>query len=59
MVEDSVADSQCGIRAGRGCMDMAFCVRLLVEKTIEHHHKVFLLFIDLHKAYDSVPRQAL
>ena len=25
----------------------------LVEKTIEHGSKVFLLFVDLHKAYDS------
>ena len=59
VVEDSVADSQCGFRAGRGCVDMVFCVRQLVEKTIEHHSKIFLLFVDLHKAYDSVPREAL
>jgi len=34
VVEDSVADSQCGFRAGRGCVDLVFCVRQLVEKTI-------------------------
>ena len=59
MVEDSVANSQCGFKAGRGCVDMVFCVRQLVEKTIEHHSQIFILFIDLLKAYDSVPRQAL
>jgi len=55
VVEDSVADSQCGFRAGRGCIDMVFCVRQIVEKTFEHHSKIFLLFVDLRKAYNSVP----
>ena len=59
MVEDSIADSQCGFRAGRGCVDLVFCVCQLVEKTIEHRSKIFLLFVDLRKAFDSVPRQAL
>lgn len=40
-------------------MDLVFCVCQLVEKVIEHNTKVFLLFVDLHKAYDSVLRQAL
>ena len=38
---------------------MIFCVRQLVEKAIEHNTKLFLLFVDLRKAYDSVPRAAL
>ena len=59
VVEDSVADSQYGFRVGRGCVDMVFCVCQLVEKTIEHQSKIFLLFVDHCKAYDSVPRQAL
>jgi len=59
VVEDFVADSQCGFRVGRGCIDIIFCVRQIVENTFEHCSKVFLLFIDLRKAYDSVPRLAL
>ena len=54
-MEDVVADSQCGFRSGRGCADMVFCACQLVEKAIEHNTKVFLLFVDLRKAYDSVP----
>jgi len=50
VVEDSVVDSQCSFRAGRGCVDLVF---QLVEKTIEHHSKILLLFVDLRKAYDS------
>ena len=38
---------------------MMLCVCQLVEKAIEHNTKVFLLFVDLHEAYDSVPRAAL
>ena len=59
VVEETVSDSPCGLRAGRGCVDMIFCVRQLVEKAIEHNTKLFLLFVDLHKANDSVPREAL
>ena len=59
VVEEMISDSQCGFRAGRGCVDMIFCVRQLVEKAIEHNTKLFLLFVDLRKAYDSVPRAAL
>ena len=38
---------------------MIICVCQLVEKAIEHNAKVLLLFVDQHKAYDSVPRAAL
>ena len=33
---EGVSDTQCGFRAGRGCVDMIFCVRHLVKKRIEH-----------------------
>ncbi len=54
VVEDQLPDSQCGFRKGRACLDMLFCARQLV-KTYEHNTKMFLLFVDLRKAYDSVP----
>ena len=38
---------------------MIYTVCQLVEKSWEHRSKVFLLFIDLKKAYDSVPREAI
>jgi hypothetical protein len=57
-VEDHVSDSQCGFRKGRGGMDMIFSARQLVEKVHEHEKKGFLIFVDLKKAYDTVPRKA-
>ena len=34
-------------------------VRQLVEKALEHSTKQYLIFVDLHKAYDSVLREAM
>ena len=38
---------------------MIFVARRLVEKAWEHHSDLFVLFVDLKKVYDSVPRSAL
>ena len=59
MAEGVLSDSQYGFRSGRGCVDLIFSTRQLLEKTIEHQSKLFMLFVDLRKAYDSVPRCAL
>ena len=59
VAEAELPDSQCGFRKGRGCSDMTFVVRQLAEKAIEHRTQQFLVFVDLKKAYDSVPREAL
>ena len=40
-------------------MDITFTVHQLVEKSWEHKSKAFFTFIDLKKAYDSVPREAM
>ena len=59
IAEDILPESQCGFRGGRGCTDMIFAARQLVEKCREHDDVLFMLFVDLRKAYDSVPRSAL
>ena len=59
VAEEILPDSQCGFRRGRGCTDMIFCARQLVEKTIEHDTSLYVLFVDLQKAYNSIPRTAL
>ena len=38
---------------------MIFMARQLMEKTIKHDETLFVLFIDLKKAYNSIPRQDL
>ena len=59
VAEDELPESQCGFRKGRSCTDMIFTVRQLVEKSWEHTAKSLFTFIDLKKAYDSVPREAM
>ena len=59
VAERVLPDSQCGFCQGRGCVDMIFAARQLVEKAREHNCLLFTLFIDLKKVYDSVPRAAL
>jgi len=59
IAEGLLPDSQCGFCKGGGYTDMIFVVRQLMEKTREHGDSLFLLFVDLKKAYDSVPRDAL
>ena len=59
VAEKVLPESQCGFWKGRGCVDMVFAARQLVEKSREHDESLFVLFVDLRKAYNSVPRQAL
>ena len=59
VAESILPESQCGFRKGRGCVDMIFAARQLTEKSREHNSPLFILFVDLKKAYDSVPRRAL
>jgi len=50
---------QCGFRRGRSTIDMIFIARLLQEKCCEQHRNLFLAFIDLTKAFDTVNRDVL
>ena len=58
IAEKILPESESGFRKGRGCADMIFVARQLVEKVREHGESLYVLFVDLRKAY-SVPRQAL
>ena len=47
-------ESQCGFRTGRSIIDMIFSLTQLQEKCIEQHKDLYLIFIDLTKAFDTV-----
>ena len=55
----SVMDEQGGFRSGRGCLDQIFAVKQVIEKMIEKDKVMFMVFIDLEKAYDNVCREKL
>ena len=59
LVDSVVSESQCGFRQNRGTVDMVFAVRQLQEKCIEQNQDLYLLFIALTKAFDTVSRPGL
>jgi len=48
-------EEQSGFRAGRSRTDNIFCITQMIEKKKATNRELPLLFIDLTKAYDSVP----
>ena len=59
LLDSVVSESQCGFRQNRGTVDMIFTVRQLQEKCLEQRQDLYLLFIDLTKAFDTVNRPGL
>ena len=52
-------ETQCGFRRRRGCSDAIFTIQQLIAKRREHGLETWVLFIDLVKAFDRVPRELL
>ena len=59
LAELVLPETQCGFRSGRGTVDMIFCLRQLQEKAKEQNKDLYIVFVDLTKAFDSVCRSAL
>ncbi|KAI8495055.1 hypothetical protein Bbelb_270410 [Branchiostoma belcheri] len=57
--EDVLPESQCGFRKDRSTIDMVFVARQLQEKCREQHQELYMVFIDLTKAFASVNRPLL
>ena len=52
-------EEQAGFRAGRSTVDHIFCLRQVIEKKMAVNQPLHLLFVDLEKAYESVPLKIL
>ena len=59
LLDEVVSESQCGFRSNRGTIDMIFAVRQLQEKCREQNKSLYILFVDLTKAFDTVSREGL
>lgn len=59
ITESLLPESQCGFRKNRSTVDMVFTARQLQEKCREQHQDLFMAFVDLSKAFDTVQRDLL
>lgn len=57
--KDIEAEEQAGFRAGRSTVDHLFCITQIIEKKLAVNQEVHLLYVDLRKAYDSIPQNKL
>ena len=57
--EELMPETQCGFRSNRSTVDMVFAARQLLEKCREQRRNLYVAFVDLSKAFDSVDRELL
>ena len=56
-VEGKFGEEQQGFREGRGTADGMYVQRQMVEKRLDVQGSMALWFVDLEKAFDTVPRE--
>ncbi len=59
IAEAHISETQCGFRANRGTTDNVFVLRQIQEKCREQNKALYVIFVDLTKAFDKVSRQGL
>lgn len=59
MLKKEGLEAQNGFTGGRGCSDGSFRLRQALKWRREHGLESWVLFVDLAKAFDSVPRDVL
>ena len=59
VVDLVMPESQCGFQLGRSTIDMIFVARQLHVKCHEQHQDLYMAFVDLAKAFDTVNRDLL
>ena len=59
IIEEQLGEEQYGYRKGRSVIDPIFALRTVIEKSWEFNVPLYGVFIDLQKAFDSIPRNKL
>ena len=57
--EEQMPETQCSFRHNRSTSDMIFVARQISEKIRIQHRELFMCFVDLSKAFDTVDRSML
>ena len=58
-VDGKLREEQAGFRNGRSCADQIATLRIIIEQSIEFQTSLYLNFVDLEKAFDSIDHQVL
>ena len=56
---DLEAEEQAGFRTGRSTVDHLYAITQIIEKKTAFDQGIYMLFVDLKKAYDSIPLNRL
>jgi hypothetical protein len=59
LIDKQLLEQQAGFRRNKSTIDQIFTLKLIMEKSQEYNKPLFLCFIDIQKAYDSVDRNFL
>ena len=59
IIPEVVPETQCGFRGNRSTIAMIFCLRQLQEKCIEQGRPLYMVFVDVSKAFDTIGRTGL
>ncbi|CAF1408276.1 unnamed protein product [Didymodactylos carnosus] len=57
LLDKKLLDQQAGFRPNRSTVDQIFTLKMIMEKSQEYNKSLFMCFIDIQKAYDSVNRE--
>ena len=59
ILEPQLEEEQYGFRGNRTTTDLIFAVRMIMEKYWEKGRDIIFVFLDIEKAYDSLPREKI
>ena len=59
VVDPKISECQAGFRKARGCADQIFSLRRIMEQAKRLKKPLYMCFVDLKAAYDTVNREAL
>ena len=59
ILDKQLEESQSGFRKRKGCPDHTFTLKQISEKIRVHDQKIYVDFVDILKAFDSVARKQI